>query len=59
VYNGYIESKNKGNKMSESKLKSLIAELIESYADALALDEDAYADLLMNVSEMLSEMSPA
>ena len=45
--------------MSESKLKSLIAELIESYADALALDEDAYVDLLMNVSEMLTEMSPA
>ena len=46
--------------MSEKKLMNMVpVELIESYVDANKLDYESFSELLMELSEMISEMGPA
>jgi hypothetical protein len=46
-------------KMSEKELMNMVLELIESYVDANKLDDESFSELLMDLSEMISEMGPA
>ena len=45
--------------MSEKELMNMVLELIESYVDANKLDDESFSELLMDLSEMISEMGPA
>ena len=45
--------------MSEKELMNMVSELIESYVDANELDDESFSELLMDLSEMISEMGPA
>ena len=44
--------------MTESELKSRIYLLIKTYADVNDLNEEEYSELLMDISELISEMGP-
>jgi hypothetical protein len=44
--------------MTESELKSRISLLIETYIDVNELNEEEYSELLMDISELISEMGP-
>ena len=44
--------------MSEKELMNMVSELIESYVDSNELDDESFSELLMDLSEMISEMGP-